>query len=60
MAARPGFVGTVVEIPSEPEGANIMSKGADIKKETKKKPTKTLKEKKAEKKSKKENKGSLS
>lgn len=33
-----------------------MSKGADIKKESKKKPTKTLKEKKAEKKSKKESK----
>ena len=34
-----------------------MSKGADIKKETKQKPTKTLKEKKAEKKVKKETKG---
>lgn len=36
-----------------------MSKGANIKKETKKKPAKTLKEKKAEKKIKKETKGSL-
>ncbi len=35
-----------------------MSKGADIKKESKKKPTKTLKEKKAEKKIKKESRGS--
>lgn len=40
-------------------GAMIMSKSADIKKETKKKPTKTMKEKKAEKKTKKENKGSI-
>lgn len=39
-------------------GVSIMSKNADIKKETKKKPAKTMKEKKAEKKSKKENKGS--
>jgi hypothetical protein len=59
VAARPGLVGTVVEIPSEPEGVNIMSKGTDIKKETKKKPAKSMKEKKAEKKSKKENKASL-
>lgn len=35
-----------------------MSKGADIKKESKKKPIKTLKEKKAEKKIKKENRNS--
>jgi hypothetical protein len=35
-----------------------MTKGADIKKETKKKPAKTLKEKKADKKVKKENKDS--
>jgi len=35
----------------------LMSKGADIKKEVKKKPAKTMKEKKAEKKVKKETKG---
>ena len=35
-----------------------MSKGADIKKEAKKKPVKTLKEKKAQKKAKKETQGS--
>jgi len=37
-------------------GMSIMSKNADIKKESKKKPTKTMKEKRAEKKSKKDNK----
>ena len=42
--------------PSGSEEYVIMSKGADIKKETKKKPTKTPKEKKAEKKAKKETK----
>ena len=35
-----------------------MSKSADIKKETKQKPTKTIKEKRAEKKTKKDNKDS--
>ncbi len=44
---------------AESRGENAMSKGTDIKKETKKKPAKTLKEKKAEKKIKKETKGSL-
>ena len=37
--------------------SDLMSKGTDIKKETKKKATKTLKEKKAEKKAKKDSKG---
>ena len=45
-----------VQLQPTTRGAIIMSKGADIKKETKKKPAKTLKEKKAEKKSKKESK----
>lgn len=40
-------------------GENAMSKGADIKKEAKKKPAKTLKEKKAERKAKKGAQGSL-
>lgn len=43
-----------VPIHAESCGEHAMSKGADIKKEAKKKPTKTLKEKKAEKKAKKE------
>ncbi len=54
-------VGFSLKVKKEPcivaTRRKVMSKGADIKKETKKKPTKTLKEKKAEKKVKKENKG---
>ena len=42
----------------QPKGAGIMSKSADPKKDAKKKPTKTLKEKKAAKKAKKEGKAS--
>lgn len=47
------FVGWVITQP-QPQGAEIMSKGQDAKKEAKKKPAKSLKEKRAEKKSKKQ------
>jgi hypothetical protein len=43
--------------PTQSEGVHEMSKGKDRKKENKKKPAKTLMEKRAAKKAKKENKG---
>ena len=56
---QPGSPPGAVKIRVGSPGGCTMSKGTDSKKETKKKPAKTLKEKKAEKKSKKESKNSL-
>lgn len=47
----------MIVAPASTMGVRKMSKGMDQKKETKKKPTKTIKEKRAEKKAKKESRG---